>query len=331
MKNRLCWLGWMAFALMGTAPGANADPSLAGGLYHSLAVDSTGQVLSWGDDGSGQLGSGRATTVLTPAVVSGLPAGTVRTLAAGVFHSMALLEDGTVLAWGNNAEGVLGDGSTQSHASPLPVLGLPPLRSLHSGERHAVGIDTQGQLWSWGLNHKGQLGHSAHAYQATLAQRVSMADAVVAVRGGGAHTLALTAVGHVWAWGDNQRGQIASASLPSSVQAVRIAFPTAAPAIVAIEAAGDQSYALDGEGGVWPGAITVMGSWATIAPRSVQPRSGWPDSRPLAPSPRARRARRPLRATVRYGHGEATTSGQRLPGCPAYKAWRARYTKANIT
>jgi alpha-tubulin suppressor-like RCC1 family protein len=116
---------WLIAASLGLCAGipAAADPTLAGGLYHSLAVDSAGRVLSWGEDGSGQLGSGRTTFVSTPTLIKDMPAGTVLALAAGVFHSLALMDDGRVLAWGNNAEGVLGDGSTQSHSRPLPVLG----------------------------------------------------------------------------------------------------------------------------------------------------------------------------------------------------------------
>lgn len=79
---------------------AVSDPTLAGGLYHSMVVDSAGRVLSWGEDGSGQLGTGRATFVATPTAVTGQPGGLVLTVSAGVFHSVALLDDGRVLARG---------------------------------------------------------------------------------------------------------------------------------------------------------------------------------------------------------------------------------------
>ncbi len=243
---------WLLTAMLGPFAGlpAAADPSLAGGLYHSLAVDSAGRVLSWGEDGSGQLGTGRATFVSAPTVIKDMPAGSVLALAGGVFHSLALMDDGRVLAWGNNAEGVLGDGSTQSHSSPLPVLGLPGMRRIHSGERHAVGTDTQGRIWSWGLNHMGQLGHSDNSYQSNVPQRVSLSD-VLDVRGGAAHTVALTNTGEVWAWGDNRMGQLGTSTPSQSGSPVRVVFPAGTPRITAIDAAGDQSYAIDNDGGLW--------------------------------------------------------------------------------
>ena len=243
---------WLIAASLGLCAGipAAADPTLAGGLYHSLAVDSAGRVLSWGEDGSGQLGSGRATFVSTPTLIKDMPTGTVTALAAGVFHSLALMDDGRVLAWGDNAEGVLGDGSTQSHSSPLPVLGLPSMQRIHSGERHAVGTDTQGRLWSWGLNHMGQLGHSSSAYQSNVPLQVSLAG-VLDARGGAAHTVALTSTGEVWAWGDNRMGQLGTSTPSQSGTPVRVIFPAGIPRITAIDAAGDQSYAIDNNGGLW--------------------------------------------------------------------------------
>lgn len=239
------------------APAA-ADPTLAGGLYHSLAVDSAGRVLAWGEDGSGQLGTGRATFVTTPTVAIGQPAGSIVALSAGVFHSLALLEDGRVLAWGNNAEGALGDGGTQSHSSPLPVLGLAGMVRIHSGERHALAVDGQGRVWSWGLNHQGQLGHSANAYQANTPLQVAFAGGVdvADARGGAGHSLALTRSGEVWAWGDNRAGQLGIAqpgvALPSqSGTPLRVVFAVGTARIVAIDAAGDQSYALDSDGKLW--------------------------------------------------------------------------------
>ena len=241
----------IALALLSLfSPPAAADPTLAGGLYHSLAVDSAGRVLAWGEDGSGQLGSGRATFVSTPTVVTGQPAGSIVAVSAGVFHSLALLGDGRVLAWGNNAEGALGDGGTQSHSSPLPVLGLSGVARIHSGERHALAVDGQGRIWSWGLNHQGQLGHSANAYQANSPLQVALAD-VADARGGAGHSVALTRSGEVWAWGDNRLGQLGVALPTQSATPLRVTFPAGAARIVAIEVAGDSSYALDSAGKLW--------------------------------------------------------------------------------
>lgn len=51
----------------------------------------------------------------------------MRLIAVGAFHNLALKEDGTLWAWGNNEYGQLGTGDTQPRSHPVPVLGLSGL------------------------------------------------------------------------------------------------------------------------------------------------------------------------------------------------------------
>jgi alpha-tubulin suppressor-like RCC1 family protein len=89
----------------------------AGGL-HSLSLDSTGQVWSWGANDAGQLGqaAGAPGKVAAPA-----NAGVVA-IAAGWKHSLAIGPGGAVLAWGSNASGQLGDGTKIPRAAPVGAL-----------------------------------------------------------------------------------------------------------------------------------------------------------------------------------------------------------------
>jgi len=94
---------------------------------HAMALLSDGNVMTWGDNASGQLGDGRTRNSSVPVLVSGLSDGTTRdvtAIAAGGRHSMALLSDGNVMTWGNNAEGQLGDGTTSNSSVPVQVTGL---------------------------------------------------------------------------------------------------------------------------------------------------------------------------------------------------------------
>ncbi|MEX2238035.1 MAG: RCC1 repeat-containing protein, partial [Dehalococcoidia bacterium] len=90
---------------------------VAGG-FHSLALLSDGTVMSWGSDGSGQLGNGATTgNQASPVAVEDLSG--VAAIASGAIHSLALLSDGTVMSWGLDGSGQLGNGATTGNqASP---------------------------------------------------------------------------------------------------------------------------------------------------------------------------------------------------------------------
>jgi alpha-tubulin suppressor-like RCC1 family protein len=105
---------------------------IAAGYEFTLAVLSDGTVKAWGHDDSFQLGNGAtAGDQTTPVDVLGIPSGrSVRALAAGIFHALALLDDGSVVAWGSNEKGQLGDETNNSsdEAKPAYITGVqvPP-------------------------------------------------------------------------------------------------------------------------------------------------------------------------------------------------------------
>ncbi len=102
-------------------PAGTKVTAVAAGAGHNLAVTSTGAVLAWGLNNEGQLGNGSTGSSDVPVTVS-LPAGTkVTAVAAGALHSLALTSTGAVLAWGYNADGELGDGSTANSDVPVKV------------------------------------------------------------------------------------------------------------------------------------------------------------------------------------------------------------------
>lgn len=95
--------------------------SVSGGRIHSLAVTSTGSVLAWGENTGGQLGNGTGEDSSTPVTVS-LPDGVTAAQATTRHdHSLVLTADGDVLAWGTNDRGQLGDGTTDTRTTPVPV------------------------------------------------------------------------------------------------------------------------------------------------------------------------------------------------------------------
>jgi alpha-tubulin suppressor-like RCC1 family protein len=79
-----------------------------------------------------------------------LPGGTtVKEIAAGDSHSLALTSTGQVLAWGFNAVGELGDGTTTDRHTPVPVA-LPTgvtVTGIAAGRFHSLAITSTGRAW----------------------------------------------------------------------------------------------------------------------------------------------------------------------------------------
>ena len=106
--------------------------------------------------------------------------------------------DGTLWAWGNNASGQLGTGTTASQLTPVQVGTATNWQSVAAGGAHAVGLRTDGTLWSWGAIGAGQLTPS----------QVGTATNWSTIVAGTAHIVATRIDGSMWAWGINSSSQL---------------------------------------------------------------------------------------------------------------------------
>ena len=114
--------------------------SATGGFATVLGTDGT--VWAWGDDSAGQLGSARSSIPVTrPVNTIGAGSG-ITQLSAGDFHVLALKSNGTVLAWGSNGSGQLGNGTTTDPAGPVQVTGLTNATQVAAGERFSLAVHT---------------------------------------------------------------------------------------------------------------------------------------------------------------------------------------------
>jgi alpha-tubulin suppressor-like RCC1 family protein len=94
--------------------------AIAVGTVHTCALTTSGGVKCWGVNSAGQLGDNSTITRPLPVHVAGLTSG-VAAIAAGYFHTCALTTSGGVKCWGTNDGGQLGDKSTTTRKTPVPV------------------------------------------------------------------------------------------------------------------------------------------------------------------------------------------------------------------
>ncbi|WP_424215990.1 RCC1 domain-containing protein (plasmid) [Streptomyces sp. BI20] len=177
-----------------------------------------GSVLAWGAGASGQLGRGTRTEVNPdPAPVLDLPAADVLRIAVGGVtpdngFALALRRDGRVLAWGENLNGQLGDGTTADRSRPAPVDRLDGVVEIAAGGAHALVLLHDGTVRTWGDNAHGQLGAGVPGRDRTTPGPVAGLTGVRRIAAGGDFCLALLADGTVRAWGRGIHGQLGSGS-----------------------------------------------------------------------------------------------------------------------
>jgi alpha-tubulin suppressor-like RCC1 family protein len=118
-----------------------------------VAVKSDGTVWTWGSARYGALGNGvddPNNDYLVPIVVQGVSNPIMVT--AGYMFSIALMQDHTLMAWGNNSEGEIGDGTTTNRLTPVAVPGIDQVVWVSAGWTHVVAIRADGTVWVWGAN-----------------------------------------------------------------------------------------------------------------------------------------------------------------------------------
>lgn len=134
---------------------------------------------------------GRNLTLKAKAWASGSPDSAVKAalyqstgqIVAGLNHSLALGEDGTLWSWGQNNYGQLGIGSTADQWFPGLVSGLSNVAVAAGGIYHSVAAKADGTVWAWGYNAYGQVGDGTMTQRLTPVQ-VSGLSGVVAVAAG---------------------------------------------------------------------------------------------------------------------------------------------------
>ncbi|OJT18893.1 hypothetical protein BO221_38790 [Archangium sp. Cb G35] len=223
---------------------------LAAGLYHSMVLRADGTVWTWGANSYGQLGNGTTANQVTPSQVGGLPSVGVTAVAAGAYHSLALDVDGRVWTWGSNSYGQLGDGTTtpkRSVAAKVP--GLENVVAISAGYYHSLALRVDGSVWAWGENLNGQLGDGTITRRfAPVRVTATGLPSMVALSGGGLHSLALGTDGSLWAWGSNARGQLGDNDRANHLTPVKM---LGLSNVVALDGGDTHSMAQRVDGSLW--------------------------------------------------------------------------------
>jgi len=230
----------------------------------ALAIDSHGHVWGWGLNAYGDL----CLSGLTELRPSELSLSDV-TLATGARTHSLFDSAGKVYACGSGEYGVLGTPSTTSSSTPVPVVGLPStarVTALTSSWEGSGALLGNGTYYDWGYNAAGQLSNDTTADSA-VPVHVALPDAMRQVFQGGSgakngQTVAILANGSVWAWGDNDRGQLGIGTTVSSDVPRSVEVPKGVT-FVKVSSGGYASYAIDRAGRLWAWGDNESGQLGT--------------------------------------------------------------------
>jgi alpha-tubulin suppressor-like RCC1 family protein len=192
--------------------------AVAAGAEHSVALRNDGSVWTWGGNSQDQLGDGLSgATASTPVQVVGV--GNVGKLtqavaiSAGGYFTTALRADGTMLGWGDDQYGELGDFNTPTASNtPVAPVGLGGnIATIRTATYDTYAAKADGTVWGWGNNVVGSVGigtTSPYIEGPTRVDRLVDGSGVTGLAGGYQAGFAVTAAGAVLGWGWNSVGQV---------------------------------------------------------------------------------------------------------------------------
>jgi hypothetical protein len=179
-------------------------------------------------------------------------------VAAGTYFSLALDSTGYIHAWGNNALGSLGDGSTADRHAPVSVTSSGVL-AIAAGSSHALAMDNSGQVFAWGYNAYGQLGDNSttNRLQPVVVWPVG-SGFVAAIAAGAYQSFAIMADGTPLVWGQNALGQLGDGTTTSCNFARIPPLPGGPKPFVAIAGGLNHGVGISADG-VWSWGDSTLG------------------------------------------------------------------------
>lgn len=191
---------------------SNLIPTLLSGLgsgaiaiaseeLYTCALTNDGKVFCWGGNEMGDITYPPLDSRLTPTPIGGLPTNIVD-LAVGRAHACALDADGSIICWGKNDKGQLGDGTTTDSTVPMHVVDAPDnIISIDAGYANTCALTSDGNVYCWGDNKLGQIGDGTLEPRLTPTLATRLPGNIAAITVQQDHSCALSENGAVYCWG----------------------------------------------------------------------------------------------------------------------------------
>lgn len=259
--------------------GVPAIRHIAASEHHTLALDTEGDVWSWGLNLSGQLGDNSHDNRWQPKKIEGVS--DVVQIAAGYRFSVAIKKDGTVWAWGGLCKRPLSPEldtpplddyydpvDNEIHARnefnncfneenvnilsliPKKIEGIDNASLVSAGFGHILITTKNGQIISWGCNKYGQVGRNKFGKGPgrEVPKPIENLRDIIQTAAGFRHSLAIDKLGTVYTWGHNRYGELGTGSTTDKNSPIKI---TLDKKIISVAAGYDYSIAIAEDNSVY--------------------------------------------------------------------------------
>ncbi|MDZ4085011.1 MAG: hypothetical protein U1E10_18865, partial [Bdellovibrionales bacterium] len=186
----------------------NTYTQVAVGNYSTCAVRTDNSLWCWGNNTTGQLGTGNLTAMSVPTLTD---TGYVK-VALGISSTCGLRTDGSVRCWGSQANGRVGNGLTSGNALLPELVNIGGTAvDISVGYDHACAIRVDGATFCWGGNAIGQIGNGT-TIQAPLPVEIVTGGTMVQISAGQYYSCALRVDGKAYCWGEGASGKLGQGS-----------------------------------------------------------------------------------------------------------------------
>ena len=176
------------------------------GVSRSCGLEASGEAWCWGNVGPNGYGNGSLDSTRRDVPARAAVGHAFASLALARTSACGIEVSGSVLCWGENESGQLGDGSATAHGTPTPVSGLIGIVQLAAGDSHFCALSNGGGVSCWGRNEELQTGQPTRGLTAQ-ARSVALVGPASEITAGWGHSCALVA-GQSFCWGDDGGGQL---------------------------------------------------------------------------------------------------------------------------
>ncbi len=188
----------------------------------------------------------------------------VTNIAAGLYHSLFIMSDGSLWGMGENGSGQLGIGNFNNTNLPVKIV-TNGVVAIAGGGFHTLFVKSDGSLWAMGDNQYGELGDGT--LNTTNLPEMILPGNVMAVAAGVYHSLVLKSDSSLWGMGYNHDGQLGDGSFGSSNQTNRPEYIDTN--VIAIAAGNYHSLYQKSDGSLWGMGYNAQGALGTGNDNSV--------------------------------------------------------------